>query len=247
MISPPSSAIAGAAVAASALADVVAGLARALPVPAVTVQAASSACRRVGRIAAPRLLSPSDAAAVATSLVVTVQTLARAGGAADAAAGLYGAAAATRTCAPSSASPTLTRAYSLARSLCLAVEVACLGEAFLAEARTGFADRQSAGAARMRIRLAYEDAVDRIAAGLGQDALAILDTAARETSAFLVQEATTLQPVIRVETARSLPAASLAWSLYADPERAGELMERNGVGTPFFMPATIEAVSPGAR
>ncbi|MCJ2143742.1 hypothetical protein [Methylobacterium sp. E-066] len=247
MASPPSSAIAGAAAAASRLADVVADLARALPIPTAEAQAASSACRRIGWISAPRVLGPVDVAAIAASLVGTVQAVARAGEAADAAAGLYAAAAATQGCAPSSASPALTRSYSLARALCVAVEMACLGEAFVAEARTGFADRQSASAARVRIRAAYDGAADRVAAALGQDVLAILDTAARETSAYLVQEAASLQPVIRVDAAASFPAASLAWSLYGDPERAGELMDRNAVGTPFHMPATIEAVSPGKR
>lgn len=247
MASPPSSAIAGAAVAAMALADVVAGLARALPVPTKDAQSAGSACRRASRILAPRIVSPANVAAIAGSLVTTVQAVARASEAADAATGLYDAANATRGCAPSSASPALTQAYSLARAACVAVEMACLGEAFVAEARTGFADRQSASAARLRIRAAYDGAADRIAAALGQECLAILDTAARETSAHLVQEAASLQPVIRVDAAASFPAAALAWSLYADPERAGELMDRNGVGTPFHMPATIEAVSPGKR
>lgn len=247
MASPPSSAIAGAAVAAMALADVVDGLARTLPVATATAQAARSTCRRIVRLSAPRVAVPGDVAAIAALLVSAVQSLARAGEPADAAAGLYAAATATRACAPTSASPVLTQAYGLARALCLSVEIACLGEAFLAEARTGFADRQSASAARVRIRAAYDGAADRIAAALGQAVLAVLDAAARETSAFLVVEAASLQPVIRVEAARSFPAAALGWSLYADPERAGELMERNRVGTPFHMPATFEAVSPGAR
>lgn len=245
MAAPPSSANAGAAVAAVALSGVVADLARTLPVPTAAAQAARTACRRVARSLAPRVGSPADVAAIARSLVGQVQALARAAEAADAAAALYATAAATRACAPVSASPALTRDYALARILCLSVEAAALGEAFLAEARTGFADRQSASAARLRIRGAYDGVSDRLAAGLGQAAALILDTAARETSAYLVQEAASLQPVVRVEAGRSAPAAALAWSLYGDPERAAELVARNAVGTPFFMPATIEAVSPG--
>ncbi|MGU3665802.1 hypothetical protein ACLBX9_16610 [Methylobacterium sp. A49B] len=247
MAAPPSSAIAGAAAAAVALSGVVDNLARTLPTPAADAQAARATCRRIARTLAPRVIAPADVATIARSLVGTVQAIARACEPADAAAGLYAAASATQGCAPTSASPILTQAYSLARATCVAVEMACLGEAFVAEAGTGFADQQSAGAARLRIRAAYDGAADRIAAALGQEALAILDTAARETSAYLVQEAATLQPVIRVDAARSFPAAALAWSLYADPERAAELMDRNGVGTPFHMPATIEAVSPGRR
>ena len=244
MASPPSSAIAGAAVAAIALGDVVAGLARTLPIPVADAQAALGTCRRIGRIQAPRTTGPADVAALAATLVTTVQALARAGEPGDAAAGLYAAAAATRGCAPASASPALTRAYALARALCVGVEAACLGEAFLAEARTGFADRRAAAAARIRIRDAYVGASDRVAALLGQSALIVLDTAAREASAHLVQEAASLRPVILVQAGRSFPAAALAWSLYGDPERAGELMARNAVGTPFHMAASIEALAP---
>ena len=246
MDSPPSSAVAGAAAAASALGDVVAGLARALPVPADAARSALSVARRAAQIQAPRIIVPADVAAIAAILVTTVQALARAGEPADASAGLYAAAAATRACAPGSASPALTLAYGLARALCIGVEAACLGEAFLAEARTGFADRQAASAARARIRDAYDGAADRIAAALGQRTLIVLDTAAREASTFLVQEASSLRPVIRVDAARSFPAASLAWSLYADPSRAAELLARNGCGTPFHMPASFEAPSPKA-
>lgn len=245
MAAPPSSANAGAAISAVALAAVVSDLARALPTSTAAAQTALASCRRVARLLAPRIAGPAEVAEIAAALVALVQTLARASEPADASAALYAAAVTARSCAPASASPALTREYALARVLCLSVEMAALGEAFLAEARTGFADRQSASAARLRIRAAYDGVSDRVAAGLGQAVLAILDAAARETSAYLVQEAASLQPVVRVTAGRSFPAAALAWSLYADPERAADLMGRNAVGTPFHMPASIEAVAPG--
>ena len=52
------------------------------------------------------------------------------------------------------------------------------------------------------------------------------------------------QPVVRVEASRSFPSTALAWSLYGDPTRAEELVRRARCGTPLFMPATFEAVSP---
>lgn len=247
MASPPSSALAGAAVSGVALAGVVADLAGSLPVATTSAQAAMVAAREVRLVTAPRIVAVSDVGAVAGSLVAAVQALARSCAPADAASALYVAAAATQACAPTSASPVLTQVYGLARALCLSVEMACLGEAFVAEARTGFADRDAASAARVRVRIAYDGAADRIAALLGEDILAIFGIAAREALAYLVQEAATIQPLIRVQAAKSFPAAALAWSLYADPERAGELMARNDVGTPFHMPAQIEAVSPERR
>ncbi|WP_182179326.1 hypothetical protein [Methylobacterium radiotolerans] len=246
MASPPSSAIAGAAVSAVALADVIAGLARGLPLPAETSQSAVSACRRIAGIAAPRLFTLTNAAAIAADLISTVQTVARDAAPADASASLYAAAAATRSCAPTSASPVLTQAYSLARALCVSIEAACLGEAFLCEARTDFGDRQAASAARDRITAALEGAIDRVAGTLGQPAAFVLTTAAGQTCAHLVDRSGSLQPLIRAQAGRSFPSTALAWSLYADPTRAPELVARNRVGTPFHMPATFEALAPKA-
>ncbi len=186
---------------------------------------------------------PADAGAIAATLVGVVRAW-RVRASPRTPLRPLSAAAATQACVPSSASPVLTQAYALARALCLSVEAACLGEAFLAEARTGFADR-----ACRRPPPAPGSARRSTAPPTGSRARSarrpsILDAAARETCAFLVEEAASLQPVIRVTAAASFPAASLAWSLYADPERAAELLERNGVATPFHMPATFEAVSP---
>ncbi|SFM76677.1 hypothetical protein [Methylobacterium pseudosasicola] len=246
MASPPSSAVAGAAVSAVALANVVAGLVRGLPLPTGTAQSSLSTCRRIASIAAPRLFVLADVAAIAAELIVTVQAAARDADPADASAGLYDAAAATRACVPSSASPVLTQAYSLARGLCVGVEAACLGEAFLCEARTEFGDRQAASAARDRITTALEGAIDRVAAALGQPAAFVLTTSANQTCAHLVDLSGNLQPLIRAQAGRSFPSTALAWSLYADPSRAPELVARNRVGTPFHMPASFEALAPKA-
>lgn len=244
MASPPSSAVAGASVAASALADVLAGLSRTLPVPAESAQAGLSTARRIGLIWAPRLFTLRDAAQIGAALVSAAQALARNAAPSDAAASLYAAALATRSCAPSSASPSLTRAYGLARALCVSLEAACLGEAFLAEARSDFGDRQAAAAARDRITAALDGAVDRVAAALGQPAAFLLTSAAGQTCAHLVDLTGSLQPLVRVAAPRSMPSTAAAWSLYADPARAPELVARNRVGTPFHMPATFEAVVP---
>ena len=244
MAAPPSSTVAGAAVAAQALAGVLAGLAVTLPVPTATAQEALASARRAASTLAPRLISRRDAARLAATLVTAVQTLARDASPSDASAGLYAAAAATRGCAPLSFSPALTQAYGLARAMCVGFEVACLGEAFLAEARTEFADRPASAAARARITAAVEGAIDRVAASLGQATATMLSTAAGHTCAALVTQAGTLQPLVRVSAPRSFPAAALGWSLYADPARAAELLARNACGTPFFMPSTFEALAP---
>lgn len=52
-----------------------------------------------------------------------------------------------------------------------------------------------------------------------------------------------LKPVVTVETARSLPSLALAWRLYADPLRASELVARNQVRHPSFMPTEFQALA----
>lgn len=246
MASPPSGALSGAAASAVALASVVAAFARQVPLPTDTALATARTCRTIAEVLAPRVLGPSDVAALASRLVLTLQVAARAADPADAAPFLYAAAAQTQACVPTSASRVLTRRYRLAATLAAGVEVAALGEAFLAEARTGFADQRAAGQARTRIAAAFDGAADRIGAQLGQDVLGTLQTAVRETTRHLVELATTLQPIVRVQTQRSVPSTALAFGLYGDPARAPELVSRNACGTPLFMPTTIEAVAPKA-
>ncbi|GJD51083.1 hypothetical protein OPKNFCMD_3834 [Methylobacterium crusticola] len=241
----PSGALAGAAVSAGALAQIVLDLAAGLTVaPAIAVDV-TRACRRVLKVDAPRVTSRADVAAIAAALVEAVQALARAAAPSDASAGLYAAAARARVAVPVSASPVLTRAYRYAGALSLSVAVACLGEAFLAECRSDFADRRAATAARTRITTACDGIFDPVADLLGQEVAEILGAAARQASAHLVTQAVSLAPVVRVATGRSFPSTALAWSLYGDPSRADELVSRNRIGTPLFCPATIEAVSPG--
>lgn len=246
MTTIPSGALAGAAVSAGALAGVVADLAVSLPLAAPIALAISGTCTRIVRISAPQVLSTADVAAIGVDLVGAVQSAARGADAGDASAGLYAAAVRARACVPLSASPVLTRSYRFAGALAAAIEVACLGEAFLAEARTGFADRRAATEARARISASYDASADRVAATLGEAVLAVLASVARDTSGHLVRLATTLQPVVRVDANRSFPSTALAWSLYGDPARAPDLVVRNRCGTPLFMPATIEAVAPKA-
>ena len=60
---------------------------------------------------------------------------------------------------------------------------------------------------------------------------------------FLSALITDLAPLVRVELGRSMPSLWVAWRLYADPLRATELVERNGVPAPSFMPRVFEALA----
>ena len=52
-----------------------------------------------------------------------------------------------------------------------------------------------------------------------------------------------LAPVIGIEAARRMPSLYWAWRLYADPHRAGELVARNAVSHPSFMPLEFSALA----
>jgi prophage DNA circulation protein len=52
-----------------------------------------------------------------------------------------------------------------------------------------------------------------------------------------------LAPVITATANASLPSLVWAWRLYGDPSRAGELVARNQVAHPSFMPLSIEALA----
>ena len=243
----PSGALAAAAVTAIGLARLVATLGRRLPITTEIAAEVVLTCRRIERVSAARARGPEDIGTIGGDLVGAIQAIARDAEAADAALALYETAAATRLAAPTSASPALTADYAFARAFASGIEVACLGEAFLAEARSAFSDRQAADAARSRINAACDAAYDRIGAVLGEEVAAVLAEVGRRTSGHLVELATSLQPIVRVQATRSFPSTSLAWSLYGDPARADELVRRNRCGTPLFMPAAIEAVAPASE
>lgn len=52
-----------------------------------------------------------------------------------------------------------------------------------------------------------------------------------------------LAPVITAESNVPVPSLAWAWKLYGDPTRAGELVARNDVQHPSFMPLVIEALA----
>ena len=242
----PSGAIAGAAAGAVALAGVLRTLVAGLPLPEADATVTLGTARRIADVYAPRLVRQADVAAVAGLLAVGVRAVARAAQPRDAAPALYLAADAASVAFPTSASPALTRAYALARAVAAGVEVVALGEAFLAEAKTEFTDRRAASDARARVTAAMDVATDRIAAALGTVVHARLAAVAREVSTHLMRQAADLSPVVQVEASRSYPSTAVAWTLYGDAQRAPELVARNRCGTPLFMPARLEAVSPEA-
>lgn len=70
-----------------------------------------------------------------------------------------------------------------------------------------------------------------------------LDALRNSVVEWLTRTINDLAPVITVESNLIRPSLDLAWRLYADPMRADELVARNNVRHPSFMPHSIEALS----
>ncbi len=200
----------------------------------------------VSAVMAPAIQTPVDVAAIGSVLAIAAGTIQGASAPTDVASVCYAAATASVATVPTFASTARTAEATLARALAECLEAAWLGWAFVSEAQSDFGDRQAAVAARSRIADAMDGAIDRIAAAAGQDVIGLLGQVARTSSEFIATVAADLKPIVRVQTgSRSAPSTAIAFALYGDPSRAPELVTRNKVATPLFMPTIIDALAPG--
>lgn len=86
-----------------------------------------------------------------------------------------------------------------------------------------------------QVQDAYSDA--------GVDAIEAFDGLCGAAANFLSRAIVDLAPYVIVKIGAALPSNVLAWRLYADPMRAGELDRLNRVATPCFMPREFVALS----
>lgn len=108
--------------------------------------------------------------------------------------------------------------------------------------RLDLASRQQAEQVRARMVALMEPLLD-LAATDG-DVLRVVVEAYGQALAAIDSEILTLKPVVRVVTGESQPACLLAWQIYADTERAAELVRLNNARCPEFMPVEILAALP---
>jgi prophage DNA circulation protein len=123
------------------------------------------------------------------------------------------------------------------------VRLAALGAAAEALTRAPFVSRPEAVTARA-------DFVERVEAEMQETtgaALApvfvALQTLQGATVAYLTGLIADLAPIITVDAPLALPSLVLAWELYQDPLRAREIVARNHVPHPSFMPLRFEALA----
>ena len=236
-----------AAIAAQGLAGVLQVAANRLPLTPAQGQAVKRTVFTVTALLAPAITTPADVAAIGGTLASAAETIRTASSTSkDVAPVLYEAATGSFGAVPTFTSPARTAQAALARMLAECVEAAWLGEAFVAEAQSDFGDRQAAIAARQRIADAMTTSTDRVAAATGQAVVTLLGSVARVASEHIATVAADLKPIVRVQTARSAPSTAVAFTLYGDPSRAPDLVTRNKVATPLFMPTTIDALAPGS-
>lgn len=109
--------------------------------------------------------------------------------------------------------------------------------------RRTFADRPAGITARGEVAERFEaELYDTTGAALAPLYVAI-ENLRGAVIEWLTGTINNLAPVITVESAVIRPSLDLAWVLYADPTRAVELVARNQVRHPSFMPRKIEALA----
>jgi prophage DNA circulation protein len=124
----------------------------------------------------------------------------------------------------------------------LAGAAALTAQATRALATAAYTNRQDAIAARARIA-ALADTVGPYYASLGADAAAAFEAMFGAAARYVSQKITNLAPILLFSLNASLPSNVLAWRLYGDPTRGQELVDRNQVETPCFMPTVFEAAA----
>lgn len=99
--------------------------------------------------------------------------------------------------------------------------------------------------AAIQARADVAEAFNREIETLGTNIVAILTVqAARDLIVkAIIEQITTLAPIIIVEAGATMPSLYWANRLYGDPLRAQELIDRNAVSNPSFMPTKFEALS----
>jgi prophage DNA circulation protein len=140
-------------------------------------------------------------------------------------------------------SPTAKRAADNAAAAARAVRLAALTAYAEGVLRMTFNDRPSGVTARGEVAERFEAELYDTTGAENHDLFVAIESVRGKVIDWLTKTINTLAPVIVVESAQIMSSLALSWALYADPTRAAELVARNNVRHPSFMPRTIEALS----
>lgn len=109
--------------------------------------------------------------------------------------------------------------------------------------RQSYGSRPEGVAARASVAAKFEAALYETTGAENAALFLTLDDLRGKVIDYLAAAINDLAPVVKVEAPRILPSLFLAWRLYADPLRADELVARNNVRHPSFMPRELTALS----
>jgi prophage DNA circulation protein len=110
--------------------------------------------------------------------------------------------------------------------------------------RADWRTTHAAQAAREALSELLDLAYAECSARFGADALRAVSGVGGTAIRALSELSANLVPIVRAETGISLPSALIAWDLYADPHRAGNLVATAGSVTPMLMPIAFNAEAP---
>ncbi len=143
------------------------------------------------------------------------------------------------------ASPNAAAAAANAAAMIALGRVAALiawGEAL---ERQTYASRADAVAARALYAEVIGQELENWTGAAGFSVFTALQDLQGAVVAYLTALMANLAPVVTVTAPQSMPALWWAWRLYGDPSRAVDLVLRNDVIHPSFMPTTFQALAPG--
>jgi prophage DNA circulation protein len=111
--------------------------------------------------------------------------------------------------------------------------------------RQPYASRSDGVAARADAAEYLGFELDRAGGAANAGLYVALQTLRGNVVQYLTELIATLAPVVTVTLPQSMPSLWCAWRLYQDPTRVADLVGRNEVRHPSFMPLTFQALAPG--
>ena len=139
--------------------------------------------------------------------------------------------------------PSGTQRGENAEAIASTIRLAALAEYAAAVIARPYEDRRAAIAARAELAVTFEAAMAPLTGAADGELLAALMDIRGETIHALSQVILSLASVIFVQTPKRLPAVVLSQRLYGTADRAEEIVARNRVEHPGFVPTDFEALA----
>lgn len=144
---------------------------------------------------------------------------------------------------PATGSPHVVASVANENETARVVRIAALSAIAEASVRVAYRARPDAITARANIAELFEAEIELCSGAVLAPVAVALQEVRNAAIEYLSREIIDLAPVVTVTANLPLPSLYWAWRLYQDPERAGELIDRNRVSHPSFFPNSFEALA----